>query len=291
MRSMTGFGRGEATRDGRTVSIECKSVNNRYLDISVRTPRSLSFLEEALKNAVGRFTARGHMDVFVRYDNARGDAKTVRVDEGLLSAYAEALERVSRATGWKGDIPSELAARLPDVFTVQEAAEDEEALTRIAQDAVEAALSQLTGMRAREGERMKADILGRLVELEEAVDQAKVRAPAAIEAHRLALTERIREILGETPLDEARLLNEIAFFSDKAAVDEETARLFSHIAQMRELMEDEKPVGRQMDFLTQELNREVNTLCSKANDMEMTRIGLSMKNTVEKIREQVQNIE
>lgn len=291
MRSMTGFGRGEVTRDGRTLSIECKSVNNRYLDVAVRTPRSLSFLEEILKSAAGRWTARGHMDIFVRYENSRSDAKTIRVDEGLLMAYADALERVSRATGWKNDLSSEMAARLPDVFSVQEAAEDEDALARLAEEVADKALSQLCAMREREGERMKEDILGRLAELEEAVDQSKARAPAAVEAHQQALTERIRELLGETPLDETRLLNEIAFFSDKAAVDEETARLYSHIAQMRELMEDEKPVGRQMDFLTQELNREVNTLCSKANDMEMTKIGLSMKNTVEKIREQVQNIE
>lgn len=291
MKSMTGFGRGEVSRDGRTVSVEMKSVNNRYLDLSVRLPRSLNALEEAVKAAVSARVSRGHVDLFIRYENTRGDAKTVTVDEALLAAYRKALSEVERQTGWVREMDPAVALKLPDVLRVEEAPEDEEAVKPLLLEALGLALDQLTDMRAREGQRLAADIGEKLDELSRCVEAAKARSPLVVSAHAEALRARIAELLAEIPIDEARMANEIAFYTDKAAVDEEMTRLASHIAQMREYLATDAPVGRQMDFLTQELNREVNTLCSKSNDTEMTRIGLEGKNIVEKIREQVQNIE
>ncbi len=291
MKSMTGFGRGEISRDGRTVSVEMKSVNNRYLDLSVRLPHSLSALEEAVKTAVSSRISRGHVDIFVRYENTRSDARSVKVDAALLEAYRSAFSEVARRTGWNGEIDPSVVIGLPDVLRTEEAPEDEDALKALLLEAVGSALDRLTEMRAREGERLASDISGKLDELSGCVEAAKARSPEVVSAHAEALRARIRELLAEIPIDEARMANEIAIYTDKAAVDEEMTRLASHIAQMREYLTLDAPVGRQMDFLTQELNREVNTLCSKANDAEMTRIGLAGKNTVEKIREQVQNIE
>ena len=291
MKSMTGFGRGDAARDGRKVAVECKSVNNRYLDCAVKLPRSLNFLEEDVKAAAGRYLSRGHLEVFIRYENVRSDAKTVIVDEALLSAYKAAIARVREETGWDAQMDASVVLKMPDVLRVEEAAEDEDEVRCLVIEAAETALAKLAEMREREGRRMGDDIAEKLAELEKCVIAAQERSPEVVRAHGEALQARIKEYLDTIPLDEAKLANELAFFTDKAAVDEEMARLHSHIAAMREFLASDVPVGRQMDFLTQELNREVNTLCSKANDGEMTRIGLAMKNIVEKIREQVQNIE
>jgi len=288
---MTGFGRGEISRDGRTVSVEMKSVNNRYLDLSVRLPHSMNPLEEAVKSAVSSRIARGHVDVFIRYQNTRSDAKSITIDKALLDAYRHAFSEVELQTGWNGEMEPSVALKLPDVLRVEEAPEDEEALKALLLEALNTAIDQLIDMRTREGARMASDIGEKLDELAQCVDAAKERSPQVVQAHADALRSRIQELLAEIPIDEARMANEIAIYVDKAAVDEEMARLESHITQMREYLGSDVPVGRQMDFLTQELNREVNTLCSKANDAEMTRIGLAGKNIVEKIREQVQNIE
>ena len=287
---MTGYGRCHIEEDGREMTVEVKSVNHRFLDISYRLSRALSFLDDAVRKGVGARLARGHVDVFVSYANHRQDAKEVRVDTALAVAYQKALAELGAAVGKEADIPLSDYTRLPDVLTVQEKEEDQQAVRELFVRALDGALDALIVMRETEGERMKADILEKIANIESIRNQVAERAPLVVSEYRDKLHQRIAA-LAEGEIDEARLITEIAIFADRAAIDEELVRLLSHIAAIRETSEMTEPVGRRLDFLVQELNREVNTIGSKASDTAIAQAVVSAKGEIEKLREQVQNVE
>ena len=291
MYSMTGYGRGTASLEGRELTIELKSVNNRFLDIGMKLPRQLSFLEDGLRKLLNDSLNRGHVDVFVNYRNLRSDAKTVRVDEALLQAYLTSARESAKALALDDDLTLSKALTLPDVTTILPADEDQQALTELGRTAMTMAIDGLKAMRFKEGERLKADLSARMDTMTGYAAAIERRAPAVAEEYRTKLTARIEELLGETEVDRARLATEVAIFADRAAIDEEIVRLNTHLVHFRELLEAEEPVGRKMDFLVQEMNRECNTIGSKANDAALTSIVLLSKAEIEKLREQIQNIE
>ena len=291
MYSMTGYGRGTASLDGRELTIELKSVNNRFLDIGMKLPRQLSFLEDSLRKLLNDSLSRGHVDVFVNYRNLRSDAKTVRVDEALLQAYLTSARESAKALDLVDDLTLSKALTLPDVTTILPADENQQALTELGRTAMTMAIDGLKAMRFKEGERLKADLSARMDTMTGYAAAIEQRAPAVAEEYRAKLTARIEELLGETEVDRARLATEVAIFADRAAIDEEIVRLNTHLIHFRELLEANEPVGRKMDFLVQEMNRECNTIGSKANDAELTSIVLLSKAEIEKLREQIQNIE
>ena len=290
MHSMTGYGRCQIERDGRTMTVEVKSVNHRFLDISFRLARHLMFLDDAVRKGVSARLARGHVDVFVNYENHREDAREVRVDTALASAYQRAMNELSAVLGTEQSVSLQDYARMPDVLTVQEREEDQDAVRELFEETLSGALDALIAMRAQEGESMKADILDKIACIEEIREAIGVRAPLVVEDYRVRLRERIAAMT-EGEIDEARLLTEIAIFADRAAIDEELVRLLSHTAQIRKTAEMAEPVGRKLDFLVHELNREVNTIGSKAMDAEIAQLVVQAKGEIEKLREQVQNIE
>ena len=290
MHSMTGYGRCQIERDGRTMTVEVKSVNHRFLDISFRLARHLMFLDDAVRKGVSARLARGHVDVFVNYENHREDAREVRVDTALASAYQRAMNELSAVLGTEQSVSLQDYARMPDVLTVQESEEDQDAVRALFEETLSGALDALIAMRAQEGESMKADILDKIACIEEIREVISARAPLVVEDYRIRLRERIAAMT-EGEIDEARLLTEIAIFADRAAIDEELVRLLSHTAQIRRTVEMAEPVGRKLDFLVQELNREVNTIGSKAMDAEIAQCVVQAKGEIEKLREQVQNIE
>ena len=291
MYSMTGYGRGAASREGRELTIELKSVNNRFLDIGMKLPRQLSFLEDALRKLLNDSLDRGHVDVYVNYRNLRSDSKTVRVDEALLQAYLASARKSAQALGLTDDLTLSRALALPDVTVILPADEDQQALTDLSREVMTEAIRSLKAMRRKEGERLKLDLSARMDTMTGYAAAIEKRAPAVAEEYRVKLTARIEELLGETEVDRARLATEVAIFADRAAIDEEIVRLNTHLVHFRELLEAEESVGRKMDFLIQEMNRECNTIGSKANDAELTSIVLLSKAEIEKLREQIQNIE
>jgi len=291
MYSMTGYGRGMASLNGRELTIELKSVNNRFLDIGMKLPRQLSFLEDTLRKLLNDGLNRGHVDVFVNYRNLRSDAKTVRVDEALLKAYLTSARESAKALDLVDDLTLSRALTLPDVTTILPADEDQQALLELGRSVMTEAITNLKDMRRKEGERLKLDLSARMDTMTGYAQSIERRAPAVVEEYRAKLTARIEELLGETEVDRARLATEVAIFADRAAIDEEIVRLNTHLIHFRELLEADEPVGRKMDFLVQEMNRECNTIGSKANDAELTSIVLLCKAEIEKLREQIQNIE
>ena len=289
MLSMTGYGRAMRDMDGRQLTIELKSVNHRFLDISFRMPRNLMFLEDDARKTIGAKLARGHVDVFMTYRNMRADARSVTVDKALFDAYAGALEGLTES-GVRDDRSLMSIARLPDVLVVSEAEEDQDALRILLKDTLNEALDQLLIMRKREGAEMKKDLSFRTDRIEEMTRQVEERYPQTVAEYTRRLRSTIEELVGQN-VDETRLLTEVAVMADRSAIAEETVRLHAHIAQLRECMEKTEPVGRRIDFLVQELNREVNTISSKSQDVPITQLAVSMKAEIEKLREQLQNIE
>lgn len=295
MYSMTGYGRAAVEREGRQLTLEIKSVNHRFLDIAPRIPRSLGFLEDEMRRRIGTRVARGHVDVFATYRNLREDARTVQVDRGLFLAYRRALAQLAGEQGQEGEALADdrslmKLAKLPDVLVVTEAEEDQEALAALMDQGLDQALDMLCQMRRREGEALKADMLGQLEGLRGLVEAIRARYPQTVAQYQVRLKERMEELLS-TPVEEARLLQEVALMADRSAISEELVRLDSHIAQMREAMDSGQPVGRKLDFIVQELNREVNTISSKSQDIPITQAVVAAKAQIEKLREQVQNVE
>ena len=289
MRSMTGYGRAMRESDGRQLTIELKSVNHRFLDLSFRMPRNLMFLEDDARKLISSRLARGHVDVFMTYRNMRSDARVVQVDRALFDAYANALEGLS-GTSVKDDRSLMSIARLPDVLSVTEAEEDQEALRVLLQETLSAALDGIVAMREREGREIKKDLAYRGDRIEEMTVQIEARYPETVSEYTARLRASIEELISQN-VDETRLLTEVAIMADRSAIAEETVRLHAHIAQLRECLEQAEPVGRRLDFLVQELNREVNTISSKSQDVPITQLAVSMKAEIEKLREQLQNIE
>lgn len=290
MYSMTGYGRACVEWEGRQLTIELRAVNHRFLDLAFRMPRSFSFLEEEARKQIGGRLSRGHVDVFATYRNMRKDAKSVSVDEALLAAYAQALGEVQRLTGLRDARTLMDAASMPDVLVVTEAEEDREALRTLMTQALGEALEQLLAMRAREGAALQEDLAAKLGELDGINRQVEARYPQTVSEYRDRLRARVEELLAGD-MDEQRLMQEVAIMADRSAINEETVRLTSHIAQMREALALNEPVGRKLDFIVQELNREVNTISSKSQDIPITNLVVAAKAVIEKMREQVQNVE
>lgn len=293
IKSMTGYGRGEAAQNGRKITVELRSVNNRYLDCSVKMPRAYIFAEDAIKTRVGQSISRGKVDVFINIAHTGGEAYAVTVNENLAKAYIDALQQLS-ALGEgqvKNDCRATDLARFPDVLTVEKQEEDLEAVAAEICAVLDLALEDFDRMRTREGEKLAADILSRAATIEEYTGKVEQRSPQTIGEYRARLENKMREVLENTQLDESRILTEAAIFADKVAVDEETVRLRSHLEQLRDMLGKGGATGRKLDFLIQEFNRETNTIGSKCNDIEISRMVVDMKAEIEKIREQVQNIE
>ena len=291
MYSMTGFGRGEYREGGIELTAEIKTVNNRYLDVCVKCPKIFLGYEDTIRSIVRASLTRGHADVFISFTDKREKPRTLYVDEGVAGAYVEAARKVASLFP---DVPDDFTVtsilRQPDVLKAEENSGADEEIIAALKAALDAALKNLNAMRAVEGEKLAKDMLSRVDVIEGEVKKITERAPLVAQNYRQKLEEKIKSYLENVPVDESRLLTEVAVFSDKSNIDEELTRLGSHIAQFRAIC-GEKLVGRKLDFLIQEFNRETNTICSKSNDIAITKLGLEMKNEIEKIREQVQNVE
>ncbi len=291
---MTGYGRGEATRNGRKITVEVRSVNNRYLDCGVKLPRAYIFAEDAIKARVGQAISRGKVDVFVNIVQTEGESLSVTVNEALARSYIDALWRLYELGGGQKvtmDCPAADLARFPDVLTVEKKEEDLEAVTADICAVLDTALEDFNRMRRREGEKLAADILGRADTIEAYTARVEERSPQTVAEYRARLESKMREVLSNVQLDESRILTEAAIFADKVAVDEETVRLRSHLEQLRGMLAQGGATGRKLDFLIQEFNREANTIGSKCGDLDISRVVVDLKAEIEKIREQVQNIE
>ena len=291
IKSMTGYGGAKGSAEGLSVSIELKSVNNRYLDVSVKLPRTLLFAEEPIKAAVGRHISRGKVDVFVTVDASASDDMEVRVNEPLLRGYVEALNAAAEKYGLQNDLTLMSVCRLPDVLSTDRREIDNSALMSGLGEILERALCEYDAMRLREGEKLRDDVLSRLDEISRLTGIVEENAPKTVEEYRARLEQKLQEVLGSTNIDESRILTEAAIFADKIAVDEETVRLRSHLSQLRGLCKGDSPAGRKMDFLIQELNRESNTIGSKCQNADIAHVVVELKAEIEKIREQIQNVE
>jgi uncharacterized protein (TIGR00255 family) len=290
--SMTGFGRGVAERDSSRMTVELKSVNSRYLETNVKMPRVILALENDVKNLIAQSVARGKMDVYINYEPGEGQ-KTVTVSEDL-GAYVAALREASERYGLPDDLKISHVLRIPDMLQTQQKDTDPKDVWPLLEEALKAALEQFNAMREREGMRIREDLLGKAAEIERIVQSLQQSAPEIEDAYREKLTRRIQEILSRSngiAVDRGLLENEIVFYADHCCIDEEMVRLTSHIAQLRQLLDGGEPVGRQLDFLLQEFNREANTIASKAGSLSVTQEALNLKKEIEKVREQIQNLE
>ncbi|MBE7002919.1 MAG: YicC family protein [Ruminococcaceae bacterium] len=294
VKSMTGYGRAREVRSNRDITVEVRSVNNRYLDTTVKLPRTYIFTEDALKQQVQKAVSRGKIDVFVTIDATAADETVVTVNEPLAAAYWEAVRKIDALAGpdaAKGVYSAVDIARFPDVLSVTKKDEDLESVQADICAVADEALAAYNAMRAVEGEKLAADIASRLDTIERLTGEVEARSPETVKEYREKLTARMQEVLQSTTIEESRILTEAAIYADKVAVDEETVRLRSHVSQLRDMLRSDEPMGRKMDFLIQEVNRESNTIGSKCNDVAIARVVVELKAEVEKIREQVQNIE
>ena len=290
MYSMTGYGKGDYRKEGIELTVEIKSVNNRFLDLTIKSPRVFACYEDVIRSFVRESISRGHVDLFVSYTDKRERGKSFYVDLGIANAYAQAAKTLKEAfPEVKDDVSLSFYLRLPDVVKQEDIAGEDEELKNALVEALKLALENLCKMRLAEGERLKEDLVMRVQTIASLRDEIAKRAPLIAEEYRNKMTERMKELLGGE-VDETRILTEAAIFSDKCNIDEELTRLSSHITEFHNIIK-EKLIGRKLDFLVQELNRECNTICSKSNDSEVTRSALAMKNEIETIREQIQNIE
>lgn len=291
MLSMTGYGKAEYLENGITLTVELKTVNNRFLDIIPKYPRAFVALDDLIRKTVQAKIKRGRVELFVTYQNTNESGKTLTVDKSLADAYVNVSREFAKLYPIADDFGVTSLMRCPDVVNEQFVGEDTEALAEILKNTLSSALDNLISMRKTEGDKLKNDILARAKTVESLVLEVNDRAPMIKAEYEERLRVKMAEILGDAKYDETRLLQEVAIFADKSNIDEELTRLKSHISQLREICESEVDVGKKLDFLMQEFNRETNTVCSKSNDLEITRCGLALKNEIEKMREQVQNIE
>lgn len=291
IQSMTGFGRGEVTAGGRQITVEIKSINHRYCEIQVKLPKKYNPLEDKLRQYLTGALSRGKIDLFIKMEDREGSSQEMRIDKGLALKYHNEIRDLAATLSIPMNLGVAELIALPGIMAIEDATEEMEEVWQILQAPLDGALNHLIEMRQAEGARIASDFFQRLSYLEELRSQLLTFAPAVVENYRQRLTTRISELLGQQPLDENRLIQEIAMFADRASVDEELVRLDSHFRQFRELLDSGQPVGRKLDFLCQEMNREINTVGSKANDLAMTKIVVEVKSELEKLREQVQNIE
>ncbi len=291
IKSMTGFGRGHEILNGRDITVEIRAVNHRYYEFGCRIPRSLGFLEEKLKTLLNGRISRGKVEVSVLVYNVDAPDEKISINKEVVKDYIDALRSVKDEFELTDDLSLSHVMRIPDAFTVVKEEADEEQIWADVKAVAEQALTKFIAMREAEGERMKADLLSRLATIEGWVGIVEERSPIIVEEYRKKLFDKMTEVLNNANIDESRILLEAGIFSEKTAVDEETVRLRSHIAQFRTMLEGEEAIGRKLDFLVQEMNRETNTIGSKVQDIEVTKIVVDQKSEIEKIREQIQNIE
>ena len=291
IKSMTGYGSAKGQTGGLEITVELKSVNNRYLDTSVRLPRSFLFAEDAVKSAVQAHISRGKVDVFVSIDTSLADDMTVKVNEPLLKGYIEAIRHISEEYSLANDLTALSVSRFPDVLSVEKKDLDAEAISAALCEVTERALCDFDAMRLREGEKLRDDVLSRLETIDALVSTVERESPKTVAEYRSRLEQKMAEVLGTAGIDESRILAEAALFADHIAVDEETVRLRSHMAQLRTMINGNPPTGRKIDFLIQEFNREANTIGSKCQNSDIAHVVVDLKSEIEKIREQIQTIE
>lgn len=292
IKSMTGYGRAREMLHCRDITVEVRSVNNRYLDCNVKMPRMYAFAEDAIKQHVQQAVSRGKVDVFITVDASAADVEKVNVNRELAAQYAAALNQLAEVCGNAAYRPSpETLSRFPDVLTVTKADENLETVSEDLCAVLNEALASYNAMRAVEGEKLAEDIANRLTNIENYTGQVEERSPQTVAEYRAKLTARMEEVLQSTTIDPQRILTEAAIYADKVAVDEETVRLRSHVSQLRTMLKSDEPMGRKMDFLIQEVNRESNTIGSKCSDVAIAQVVVGLKAEVEKMREQVQNVE
>jgi uncharacterized protein (TIGR00255 family) len=293
IKSMTGFGRCRTVLHGREISVEIKSVNHRFFEFSCRTPKGYGFLDDKLKALVNSRVSRGKIDMFVTVGAAEDTPAEVKINHSLVSGYINAMKEISETYEIENDVTVTAISRFPDVYTVSKAPENEEEITADVLEAANTAIDGFIAMREAEGEKMKADILGRAEVILATVDEIDERSPQTVKEYEERLLDRINRTLQDynINIDEQRVLTEVAVFADKVAVAEETVRLRSHFAQLSKIMESQTPIGREIDFIIQEMNREANTIGSKVQDAEIAHKVVKIKSEIEKMREQIQNIE
>lgn len=291
VKSMTGYGHAQRTVHGRDITVEIRSVNHKFFDFSIRTSRGFSFMEDKVRAYVKERVARGKVDVYVTILNAEDMPAEVALNESLARGYIAALRRLSEEFGLTDDVTVSTVSRYSDLFTVKKPEQDEEQIWADVRELLDEAIGGFLSMRAAEGEKLREDVLGRAETILAAVEQIEALSPQTLADYTARLRAKIEELKGDTAIDEQRLLTEIAIFADKIAVDEETVRLRSHFDQMRQMLDADEPVGRKLDFIVQEMNRETNTIGSKAQNSDIAHLVVAIKAEIEKIREQIQNIE
>ena len=291
IKSMTGFGRCEKATDQYKISVEIKSVNHRYLDMSIKMPKKFNYFEAALRNLLKNDIQRGKVDIFITYEDYTTQTMQLKYNEGLAAEYMEYFRKMKEQFGLTDDVSVTQLARMPEVLTMEETPEDEDSMWKLLSGAVEEAAKAFVETRIREGEHLKNDLISKLDEMLALVEEIENRSPSIVDEYRARLTEKVKELLESNTVDESRIVTETTIFADKICVDEETVRLRSHIAATKKELEAGGSVGRKLDFIAQEMNREANTILSKANDLEVSGKAIELKTGIEKIREQIQNIE
>ncbi len=291
VKSMTGFGRCEVSKDDRKVSVEIKSVNHRYLELGIKIPRKLNYLDNDIRNLAKEYVERGKVDIFITYQNLGEGDEDIRYNATLAKEYFDAYAQASEDLGLENDVKTSYIMRSPDVITIESAEDDEDAVKDIVLEASKGALEKLVESRSNEGERLKKDVLVKLDSIKENVDFIEEKSPVIVEEYKEKINEKVHELLEDNQIDESRIAQEVTMFADKVCVDEEIVRLKSHVNAMIETFDQEGVVGRRLDFITQEMNREANTTLSKTTDSEISERAITLKTDIEKVREQIQNIE
>ena len=291
IKSMTGFGRCEVQKDSRKFTVELKGVNHRYLDVNIRMPKKLNFFETGIRTLLKSYATRGKVDIFITYEDTSQSQVSVKYNSVLAGEYLRYLKQMEEEFGLENDVRVSTLARFPEVFTMEEQSVDEEDLWNGLKEALEGAFEQFVETRTAEGQNLKKDILEKLSLLEELVGYIEERSPQIVAEYRAKLEDKVHELLADTQMEESRIAAEVILFADKICTDEEVVRLKSHISHMRNTLEEEEGIGRKLDFIAQEMNREANTILSKANDISVSDHAISLKTEIEKIREQIQNIE
>lgn len=291
IKSMTGFGRSEIVKGNRKISVEIKSVNHRYLEAGIMMPKKLNVFESRMRDLLKKYATRGKIDIFINYEDDSESQVNLKFNQNIADEYMAIFNNMSEKYNLKNDMTVGCLARFPEVITMDEVQEDEEELWHFIEEAMKAALEQFVNTRILEGENLKKDLLGKLDHMEELVAFVEKRSPEIMKEYRSKLESKVKELLGDTTIDESRIATEVIIYADKICVDEETVRLRSHIEHARKCLNEEGGIGRKMDFIAQEMNREANTTLSKANDIEISNAAIDLKTEIEKVREQIQNIE
>ena len=291
IKSMTGFGRCEIQKESRKFTVELKSVNHRYLDVNIRMPKKLNFFETAIRTLLKSYANRGKVDIFITYEDLSQSQVAVKYNAARAAEYRKYLKQMEEEFGLENDVRVSTLSRYSEVFTMEEQSEDEEELWNGLKEALEGAFEQFVETRKAEGENLKQDILSKLDFLEEQIVFVEERSPQIVAEYRAKLEDKMKELLADTQIEEGRIAAEVVLFADKICTDEEVVRLKSHIKHMRNTLEEKEGIGRKLDFIAQEMNREANTILSKANDLEVSSHAIILKTEIEKIREQIQNIE